>query len=388
MSAPLWKRPLVLAVLVPAFALLLLVASSLPQLPALGSRATGARLEEVLASPNFRDGRFVDVLPREQMKIWESTKAWFFDGAEHRFPEAALPVVPRKKSEFLSPPASGLRVTWLGHSTLLVEIEDKRILFDPVWGPRASPFWWTGVSRFHEPPIPLAELPPIDAVVISHDHYDHLDYPTIVALNDSSARFLVPLGVGAHLEGWGIPAERIQAFDWWDETTLGGLRIVATPARHFSGRGLLDRETTLWAGWALIGEARRFFYSGDTALFPGMREIGERLGPFDMTCIESGAYNQLWADVHLGPEQAVEAHRMLRGHVMLPVHWGMFDLALHSWTEPMERVLTAAKKHSIPVATPRPGESVEPLVPLKTEPWWPKLPFETADQTPIRSSHL
>ncbi|WP_424521163.1 MBL fold metallo-hydrolase, partial [Rubrivirga sp.] len=178
--------------------------------------------------------------------------------------------------------------------------------------------------------------------MISHDHYDHLDMPTIRALAGRVPRFAVPLGVGAHLESWGVPAASITELDWWDGLEVAGVRLVSTPARHFSGRGLTDRDQTLWSGWAILGAERRVFYSGDTALSPDFLEVGRRLGPFDMTFIESGAYNDAWADLHLGPEQAVAAHRMVRGELMVPVHWGLFDLALHGWTEPAERVRAAA----------------------------------------------
>jgi L-ascorbate metabolism protein UlaG (beta-lactamase superfamily) len=247
-----------------------------------------------------------------------------------------------------------------------------------------------GPERVHEPPLPWNELPPLDAVLISHDHYDHLDMPTIRRLIDTDVPILVPLGVGAHLEHWQIPAERIIEHDWWDEYQLGDLRLVTTPARHFSGRSMLmtDRMQTLWAGWALIGPAHRIYYSGDTAMFPGFHEIGRRLGPFDATMIESGAYNQLWRDVHVGPEQAVQAHVMVGGKVMIPVHWGTFDLALHSWTEPVERVMIAAQRFGVTVATPQPGQSVEPAtVPPPTR-WWPTTEWETAEEAPVVSSSL
>lgn len=383
-----FRRPLFWILAVPLAAVLALIASSLPDLPAMGAKAEGSHLARVKASPRFKNGRFVDVLPRSQMKLWESTKAWFFDGTEHRAPTAPIPFVVRTRGDFDAEPGTGLRITWLGHSTLLVEIDGKKVLIDPVWGERASPFWWTGVERFFPPPLPFGELPRVDAVVISHDHYDHLDYPTIQKLATLEVPFLVPLGVAAHLAYWGVPEERIFSFDWWEEKVIGGLRLVSTPARHFSGRGLLDRETTLWCGWAIIGPSHRVYYSGDTAMFPGFSEIGERLGPFDATMIESGAYNQLWADVHLGPEQAVRAHEMVRGKLMIPVHWGLFDLALHSWTEPMERVLASAEQKNIQVGTLRPGESVEPANYTKSERWWPNLPWQTASEAPIVSSHL
>jgi L-ascorbate metabolism protein UlaG (beta-lactamase superfamily) len=355
-----------------------------------GAKATGARLARMEASPNWRGGHFTDTLRRSEPKILKASWAFFTQGSKHREPDAAPPVVHRTADEFVALPPGGLRVTWLGHSTMLVEIDGRRVLVDPVWGERASPLSFAGPRRFYAPPLAIADLPPLDAVIISHDHYDHLDYPTILALAPLEVPFVVPLGVGAHLEHWGIAPDRITELDWWGEQAIGDLRLVATPARHFSGRSMVmaDKDHTLWAGWALVGPEHRVFFSGDSAMFPGFAEIGQRLGPFDLTMLESGAYNSLWADVHMGPEQAVEAHRMLHGRVMLPVHWGLFDLALHSWTEPIERVLVAAAKHGITVATPRPGESIDPRGELQSTRWWPDLPWQPADVAPVVSSGL
>ncbi|MDQ2644994.1 MAG: MBL fold metallo-hydrolase, partial [Myxococcota bacterium] len=281
---------------------------------ALGTTPDGARLARIAKSPHYRNDRFVDTIPRVEPDVWEASRRWLA-GAPYTQPTAPLPILLRSAADFATPPASGVRITWFGHSTLLVEIEGRRVLFDPVWSERCSPSHFVGPKRFHAPPLPLAELPRLDAVAISHDHYDHLDYATILALEEKTAAFVVPLGVGAHLEYWGVDPKRIRELDWWEETRVAGLTLVATPARHFSGRGL-GADRTLWAGWAVIGEARRVYYSGDTAMFEGFRQIGARLGPFDATLIESGAYNALWADVHLGPEQAVAAHQVVRGRVM------------------------------------------------------------------------
>jgi len=226
-------------------------------------------------------------------------------------------------------------------------------------------------------------------VLISHDHYDHLDMPTVRALADRVPRWLVPLGVGAHLEAWGVAPETITEVDWWDEAEVAGVTLVSTPARHFSGRSLA-RDRTLWTGWGIVGDSARVWYSGDTALTPAFAEIGQRLGPFDLTLIESGAYDAAWADLHLGPEQAVAAHRLVQGGtggLMVPVHWGLFDLALHGWTEPADRVRAAAAAAGVAVAFPRPGESLSPEA-YPAEPWWPSLPAETAAQAPAVSSGL
>jgi L-ascorbate metabolism protein UlaG (beta-lactamase superfamily) len=273
-----------------------------------------------------------------------------------------------------------------------VEIDGARVLIDPVFSSSAGVNGMVGQRRFFPLPLTAADLPAIDVVVISHDHYDHLDYPTIRQLVQSEqqarALYVCPLGVGAHLEAWGVAAEHIIELDWWEETNVAGLRIVATPARHYSGRGVFDLEHTLWASFAIIGPEHRVYYSGDTAMFPGLRDIGEKYGPFDITLIEAGGYNRYWADIHLGPEQAVQAHRMLQGKVMVPVHWGLFDLAMHGWTEPVERVLVAAKERNVLVATPRLGESFEPQLALPNERWWPELPWDSAEDAPIVSTGM
>lgn len=274
-------------------------------------------------------------------------------------------------------------------SGVLIEIDDYRVLTDPVWATSVSPFSFHGSQRFSAPPVALSELPTLNAVVISHDHYDHLDRAAITFLNgNTAAKFLVPLGVGARLESWGVPAERIVELDWWQEHVLGGLTFAATPARHFSGRGLFDGDETLWSSWVIVGPTRRVFFSGDTGMFPGFTEIGRRYGPFDATLIETGGYSALWADVHLGPEQAVQAHQALRGRLMVPIHWGTFSMALHAWTEPVERVLVAAEAAGVTVAVPIPGESLEPNAPANVTRWWPAVPWRRASEAPIVSSGM
>jgi L-ascorbate metabolism protein UlaG (beta-lactamase superfamily) len=297
-----------------------------------------------------------------------------------------MPVERRVAADYASAPASGLRVTWLGHSTTLLEIEGTRLLFDPVWAERASFVGFAGPKRFFAPPLPFAELPPVDALVLSHDHFDHLDRTFVESVAARGLRWIVPLGVGEWLRGWGIPASDVTELDWWDSTRVGTLTLTSTPARHFSGRGLGQQDRTLWCGWAMIGERRRVYYAGDTALQDEFTEIGRRLGPFDLTMIEIGAYDKLWPDVHLGPEQALLAHRLVRGDVVLPLHWGTFDLALHGWTEPIERALVEAERHAVRIATPRPGGMFEPTIDIPIERWWPTVPWHTAAEAPIRST--
>ena len=348
-----------------------------------GKGARGDRLERLRASAQYRDGKFVNPQP-----LWNDLKGgltFFVSASDYGSPDPAhpVPVVHGDGKLFDAAPSSGLRVTWLGHSTLLIEIDGQRVLTDPIFGERASPYDWVGPARWYAPPIPLARLPPVDAVVISHDHYDHLQRETIEAIRDWNTTFVTPLGVGAHLEYWGVPAARIVELDWWESKRVGGLEIVCTPARHASGRHLFDQNKTLWSGYALIGPKSRAYFSGDSGLFPGLTAIGDRLGPFDVTMIEVGAYHKAWPDWHMGPEQAVRAHGMLRGRVMLPIHWGMWDLAAHGWTEPAERVLAEAAARQVLLTVPRPGQSIEPAQAPPLERWWPQLPWQTAAEHPV-----
>jgi L-ascorbate metabolism protein UlaG (beta-lactamase superfamily) len=296
-------------------------------------------------------------------------------GRARRVPAGPLPLVRPAVADHAGPPPSGLRLTWLGHATVLAEIDGRRVLFDPVWGERCSPVSFAGPRRLHPVPVPLADLPPVDVVVVSHDHYDHLDMPTIRALAAGDAVFAVPLGVGAHLERWSVPPARIVELDWWESARVAGLALTATPGRHMCGRGPRNFGRTLWASWAVAGPAHRVFHSGDTGYFPGFAEIGARLGPFDATMMQIGAYSpRFWPDVHMTPEQGVAAHLDLAGDgpagMLLPIHWGTFDLAPHAWAEPVERTVAEAANRGVRVVVPRPGESFEPAAGLPLDPWW------------------
>lgn len=346
-----------------------------------GASPDGKRLERMKQSPRYGEDGFENYLPEAPMQLWKILKASL--GKENTVPEEPIDVLTLDRSAFEVPPESGLRITWLGHSSFIVEIDGVTLLVDPVWGERTSPFSWLGPKRWYAPPLPLEELPPIDAVVISHDHYDHLDMPTVEGLKGQISKWVVPLGVGAHLERWGVESDQILELDWWDSISVKDVQLHCTPARHFSGRGVTTRNSTLWAGWALVGPEHRVFYSGDTALHPQLAEIGERLGPFDVTLVESGAYSPLWRDVHLGPEQAVIAHELARGKVLLPVHWGLFDLAPHSWVEPIQRVREEAERRGVTLAVPRPGGQVEPTLRPYVDEWWDaEVPWNTTAEAP------
>lgn len=335
-------------------------------------------------SPQWREGRFHNPQP-----LWNDYLGAFgsiLRRDANSTPREPLPVVRPTRADLHTGSVSGLRAIWLGHSTVYLEIDGIRILTDPVWGQRASPLGWAGPKRFFAPLVPLEEVPVPHVVAISHDHYDHLDRGTILRIKDWDTRFIVPLGVGARLVGWGVPAARITELDWWDSTHVDHLEVTCTPARHASGRTVLDKDKTLWGGFAFRGPQHRVYYSGDTGMFPGLADIGQRLGPFDLTMIEAGAYGQAWPDWHLGPEQAVQAHVMVQGKVLMPVHWGLFDLAAHGWTEPIERVLVAARASGATVVVPRPGESLEPGTARGSVRWWPALPWKTEAEAPIRAT--
>lgn len=294
-----------------------------------------------------------------------------------RKPLTSLPTVPVRADVLDGPAAQALRVTWLGHSTALIEIDGLRLLTDPVLSQRASPVPFAGPKRFTPPALTASQLPPIDAVLLSHDHFDHLDRDTVLALADKVGHFYTTLGVGRRLISWGIDAERVSELDWWQEVRFGPLILAATPAQHFSGRGLRDGNTTLWASWVVVGAGGRLFFSGDTGMHTGFAEIGERYGPFDLTLIECGAYNDLWPDVHMQPEQSIAAHQLVRGKTMMPVHWGTFDLSIHRWDEPADRVRALAAEQGVRLVQPRPGETVQPDSPLQA-PWWRRFEGEGA----------
>lgn len=341
-------------------------------------------------SAQWNGSSFQNSLPRRTMDYTKILQNVLLGRSRYAAPGEPVPIEARAAGDFEKAPMDGLRVTWFGHSTSLVEIGGKRILLDPVWSDRASPFSYAGVKRFHRPPLALDELPEIDAVLISHDHYDHLDRGTVVQLAQRPIRWLVPLGVGSHLEFWGVQAHQIVELDWWQEVRLGEVTLTSVPARHDSGRSIFfqDRRATLWCGWVMRSESHSVFYSGDSGLQPAFSQIGERLGPFDLTLIEIGAYDALWADQHMGPEQAVLAHRMVKGRLMIPVHWATFELAPHSWIEPIERFLVAAKAAGISYTLPRPGQSVEMGEPVYAARWWPDLPWRGAAEYPIQSSFV
>ncbi len=338
---------------------------------ALGAGAAAIRAVTE-GSPNFRDGAFRNIEPNGGLRLdLEENRLVIFDllsGSGSR-PRSPIPI----ETPVVSAQAEALAVTWLGHATALLEVDGYRILTDPVWSDRCSPSGTVGPQRLHPPPMDLADLPALDAVLISHDHYDHLDMRTVRALAATQrAPFVTPLGVGAHLRNWGIPAERIVELDWDADLSIGDLTLVCTPARHFSGR-FLARDNTLWSSWAVIGPHHRAYFGGDTGYTRSFAEIGSAYGPFGLTLLPIGAYNKTWPDIHMNPEEAVRAHADLNGEspgVLVPIHWGTFRLAPHPWAEPPERLLAAAGETGVDVAVPRPGGRVVAGEAEPIERWW------------------
>jgi len=299
--------------------------------------------------------------------LWDFT----FNKPANTVPPQALPMQVLTRGQLLAAPDNTLYR--LGHSSILLKLNGEFWLTDPVFSERASPVQWAGPARFHQPPIGIAELPPIKGVILSHNHYDHLDYHAIRALAAKTEHFLAPLGVGDTLVEWGVPAAKVRQLEWWQSVTAGSLSLTATPAQHFSGRGLFDGNKTLWASWVIDTGSLRVFFSGDTGYFKGFKEIGERFGPFDLTLMETGAYDPQWPDIHMQPKETMQAHIDLRGKVMLPVHNGTFDLAMHSWDDPFEQITALAAERGQTLATPVVGEPLSISQPQPGHAWW-RLP--------------
>ncbi|MCX8981217.1 MBL fold metallo-hydrolase [Citrobacter portucalensis] len=322
-------------------------------------------------SPQFHDGAFKNVNPRQVVSTAEDIRVLWnftFNKPPHTEPEKSLPVMTLSTEQLLRSPDNS--VFRLGHSSLILKMKDKYWLTDPVFSKRASPVQWLGPKRFQDTPITIEQLPEIEGVLISHDHYDHLDYNSIMQLKDKTRYFLAPLGVGDLLRSWGIPPEKIIQLDWWQGYTLDGIQFVSTPAQHFSGRGLFDSNKRLWTSWTIVSDNFRLFFGGDSGYFDGFSKIGEAYGPFDMTFLETGAYDEGWRDIHMLPEDTIKAFQDLKGKWLFPIHNATFDLAFHTWDAPFNNIVTLAHQQGISLSTPEIGEGVEFLKPSVEKQWW------------------
>jgi len=312
-----------------------------------------------------------DALPRAS--TWQIWSRFFFANKLDTVPVDPIPVQPLTPAALQALDNNANHIVRLGHSSHLLKLRGKFWLIDPVFGERVSPFSFIGPKRFHKPPLTLEQLPQIEGLILSHDHYDHLDVPTIEYLAQRVQRYFVPLGVKTRLIDMGVPAERIEEFDWWQAGAHDGVQLTATPSQHFSGRALNDRNRTLWASWVIQSGTQRIFYSGDSGYFGGFKQIGDRFGGFDLALMENGAYDAYWPDVHMTPEQSVQAFQDLRGKVLYSVHNSTFDLAFHTWHDPLDRIADLSEARKVELATPEIGEVLTVGKPRKNVRWWAGL---------------
>ncbi len=365
-SAKIALTVLLLGFLISAMSVLRIGSSDVGALP------DGKLLKRIEKSPEYDGTEFANIEPTSELAeggLWSAAKEFLF-GHSHSRPPSPLPSVPVDLSGFQS--GSSLKVCWLGHSSVLVRIDGVTILIDPVFDESVS-LRIGHTSRFQPSPLSRDSLPHIDAVLISHDHYDHLERSTAEYSWRKGVKYFVPLGVGAELHSWGVPDSLVSDLDWWDTVRIGDVMLVCTPARHSSGRSLLRSDKTLWCSWSVLGSTHRLFYAGDSGPTRSFEEIGERFGPFDLTLLPVGGYGKEWPDIHLTPEEAVDAGQVLRGRLLLPVHWGTFDVAFHSWNEPIIRLVSCAEKEKVHVMTPKLGEVVDIDQDVKSDRWWSSI---------------
>lgn len=357
-------------------ALIVLVATLFINLsPQFGGSISEENKQKYAKVSHYEDGKFVNPIPTSMdMKFGDiiSLMGKYIKGNAKDKPSGQLPVEKVDSLDIVNRPVELTRLTWFGHSAFLLEIEGKNILIDPMLGDSPSPLPVLGTKRYSkELPIAIEKLPKVDAVIISHDHYDHLDYESIQKLKGKVSAFFVPLGVGAHLIEWGVSSDSIHEMNWWDETTYEGLTLVSAPARHFSGRGLFDRFNTLWCSWVIKGAKDNIYFSGDGGYGSHFKEIGDKYGPFDLAMMECGQYNKLWADIHMMPEETAQAGVDVNAKVVMPIHWGAFTLALHDWTDPVDRIEVKANELQLPLTTPKIGEPIVLQDTLQaTTAWW------------------
>ncbi len=367
---------IILSSLIIVFFLFIFIASD--YFSTFGFGPSDSQLKRIMASPNFVEGKFKRFTPLPNWFSWDGLKIsieFFIKNTKDRSPKQVLPVENLNAKSFKEKASTGLRVTWLGHSSFIIEIEDKILLADPVWSKRISPVSIIGPGRFHPVPISINDLPPIDAIVITHDHYDHLDKVTIDSLKDQIKQFIVPLGVAAHLEGWGVSSDYINELDWYESTKLLGtnIEVTATPADHFSGRFRMN-NSTLWAAWVIKSESHSLYFGCDGGYFDGFKEVGNKYGPFDLVLLEAGQYAEAWKQVHLRPFETFKAFKDLRGKKLIPTHWGTFVLAYHPWYEPAEQLVDLTKDTPEVLIIPKIGQMVEAKGDnFKNTYWWRKF---------------
>jgi L-ascorbate metabolism protein UlaG (beta-lactamase superfamily) len=342
--------------------------------PQFGGKHSKEDIKRYKASGHYEAGKFQNLIPTPMdmnLRNMVSGIKDFVVGVPRKKPDFDLPV---KQIDSINLEENNDidRLIWFGHSAFLLQLDGKNILIDPMLGESPAPHPAIGTKRFNsELPIEIENLPKIDAILISHDHYDHLDYESIKTLKEKTDSFFVPLGVGVHLESWGINTDDIKEHNWWDETEFKGIKLAFTPSRHFSGRGLTDNSSTLWGSWVIKGKIKNIYFSGDSGYGPHFKEIGEKYGPFDFAMMECGQYDEKWADIHMTPEETAQASIDVETAVMMPIHWGSFALALHAWDDPVLRVTKKAKELKQPITVPKIGDDILlDNIDVSVNEWW------------------
>ena len=330
--------------------------------PEFGGTATEEQQKSFQAIANYKDGKFQNLVPTTMGLSFRQTVSvigeFFFGNTPGKNPEAPLPIVKIDSARLADVSSDVARLTWFGHSAIFLEIDGRKILLDPMLGQHAGPLSLISPKRYNkELPVEIEKFPFIDVVIISHDHYDHLDFGSIRKLKDKVGRFYVPLGVGAHLRSWGVNPEIITELNWWEEAQHDGFTFICAPARHFSGRGFTN-NTTLWSSWVIRTSGQQLYFSGDSGYGPHFKQIGDKYGPMDFVMMECGQYNELWTAIHMMPEETVQATLDVQGKLLMPIHWGAFTLAMHTWTDPITRVTAEARRVNLPITTPKIGEVV------------------------------
>lgn len=367
-------KRMVLSIVIIIAAIALIAVLFIQFSPQFGGKASDEAIATYKTSKNYKEGIFKntnDVKLDMSLKDMGKALMGFFKSQPNTKPNKELPYSKNDSLNIVNYKGE-TRLIWFGHSTFLLQTEGKTILIDPMLGNVPAPHPMLGGKRFNEDlPITIEQLPKIDAVLISHDHYDHLDYESIKVLKDKVEHFFTPLGVGAHLQKWEVDNTKITELDWWQETTFKELKLVCAPAQHFSGRGLTDRAKTLWSSWIVQSKKDNIFFSGDSGYANHFKEIGEKYGPFDFAMIECGQYNEMWPEIHMFPEETVQAGIDVKAKKVMPIHWGAFKLAMHTWTDPIERFTKTAKEFNVNMVTPKIGDEIFPKdSTYNTKTWW------------------
>ncbi len=329
-------------------------------------------LKKHFKSDFFKNGRFRNLnsvnIMQEGTGI-DTAKRWIFN-KKNTFPKRKFHFTADK---ILKTRSKELKIMWTCHSSVYIEINGKRFFCDPVWSKRLSPVGFGGPKRFFDPPLDIINIPDLDGVLISHDHMDHMDKKIIKHLSNKGTRFYVPIGVDFILKSWGIPEKQIYSADWFDSFKVGdSIKLTSLPTIHFSGRGLFDKNKSQWTSWVIEGKTQKVYFGGDSGYHNKFKEYGEKYGPFDITFLEIGAYDKNWKKIHLGPENAIKAHNALKGKVLMPIHWGAYDLSIHPWKEPVEKALIAAQKNNVKLCLPKPGQLITENEFVVNSKWWEK----------------